>query len=107
MGVREAIVDPEMQVGVADRLRADSVVPHPDKKAVSARRRRKSAAELAGIRRAQVAAHAGLRAARRAAARVGARGDRLVRAGEVVTAEVVRACVPRRIPPPERRRTPT
>ena len=63
MGVREAIVDPEMQVGVADRLRADSVVLHPDKKAVSARRRRKSAAELAGIRRAQVAAHAGLRAA--------------------------------------------
>ena len=32
MGVREAIVDPEMQVEVADRLRADSVVLHPTRR---------------------------------------------------------------------------
>ena len=56
IGVREAIVDPEMPVAVADRLRADGIVLHPDHDAIAARRRCKSAAELAGIRRAQAAA---------------------------------------------------
>src|SRR5436853_1116830 len=30
MGVREAVVDPDMPVSVADRLRADGIVLHPD-----------------------------------------------------------------------------
>ena len=90
MGLREAIVDPDMPVGVADRLRADGIVLHPDHDAVAARRRRKSAAELAGIRRAQVAAHAGLRAAAELLRESAPKGDRLVHAGEVVTAEAVR-----------------
>ena len=90
LGVREAIVDPDVPVGIADRLRFDGVVLHPDHDAVAARRRRKSAAELAGIRRAQVAAHAGMRAAADLLRESTPEGDRLVRAGEVVTAEAVR-----------------
>jgi Xaa-Pro aminopeptidase len=39
MGVGEAIVDPEMPVVVADRLRADGIVLHPDHEAIAARRR--------------------------------------------------------------------
>jgi Xaa-Pro aminopeptidase len=90
LGVREAIVDPDVPVGIADRLRFDGVVLHPDHDAVAARRRRKSAAELAGIRRAQVAAHAGMRAAADLLRESTPEGDRLARAGEVVTAEAVR-----------------
>ncbi len=92
-GVHEAIVDPELPVIVADRLRADGIVLHPDPGAISARRRRKSAAELAGIRRAQDAAHAGMRAAAELLRQSTPNGDRLMRAGEVVTAEAVRAAV--------------
>src|SRR4051794_23556260 len=53
MGLREAIADPEMPFAIADRLRADGIVLHLDYDAVTDRRRSKSAAELAGIRRAQ------------------------------------------------------
>jgi Xaa-Pro aminopeptidase len=63
IGVRRAVVDPDMPVAVADILRADGIVLHPDHEAIASRRRVKSAAELAGIRRAQVAAEAGMRAA--------------------------------------------
>ena len=93
IGLREAIVDPGMPVGVADRLRADGVTLHVDQKAVAARRRRKSTAELAGIRRAQVAAQAGMSAAAELLRESTPRGDRLVRAGEVVTAEAVRTAL--------------
>jgi Xaa-Pro aminopeptidase len=82
-----------MPAGVADRLRADGVVLHLDDKAIAARRRRKSAAELAGIRRAQVAAHAGMRAAAELLRESTVEGDRLVHAGDVVTAEAVRAAL--------------
>ena len=64
MGVREAIVDPDFPVAIADRLRADGIELTPDAEAVAARRRRsKTPAELAGVRRAQRAAEAGMAAA--------------------------------------------
>jgi len=63
MGLREAVADPDMPVAIADRLRADGLTLHIDYDAVAGRRRAKSAAELAGIRRAQKAAEAGLRPA--------------------------------------------
>ena len=91
MGVREAIVDPEMPVAVADRLRADGIVIHPDDEAIAARRRVKSAAELAGIRRAQTAAEAGMSAAAALLRQAAPDGERLVLGGEVLTAEAVRA----------------
>jgi Xaa-Pro aminopeptidase len=91
MGVAEAIVDPEMPVVVADRLRADGIVLDPDHEAIAARRRVKSAAELAGIRRAQAAAEAGMSAAAALLRQAVPDGERLMLGGEVLTAESVRA----------------
>jgi Xaa-Pro aminopeptidase len=93
MGVREAIVDPEMPIVIADRLRADGIVLHPDHEAIAARRRVKSAAELAGIRRAQGAAEAGMSAAAALLREAVPDGERLMLGGEVLTAEVVRAAL--------------
>ncbi len=93
MGLREAVADPDMPVAVADRLRADGIVLHPDHVAIAERRRVKSPAELAGIRRAQAAAEAGMAAA--AALLRGARtdGGRLLVDGEPLTAEAVRTAL--------------
>ena len=93
MGVREAVADPEMPVVVADRLRADGIALRPDHETVAARRRVKSAGELAGIRRAQAAAEAGMRAAAGLLARATPDGGQLVLDGEVLTAEAVRAAL--------------
>jgi Xaa-Pro aminopeptidase len=93
IGIREAVADPEMPVVIADRLRADGIVIRPDHQAVAARRRVKSAAELAGVRRAQVAAEAGMSAAAEVLRQAVLDGDRLVVGGEVLTAESVRAAL--------------
>ena len=93
MGVRRAVVDPDMPVGVADRLRADGIVLDQDPDAVSARRRAKSPAELEGIRRAQAAAEAGTRAAAALLQRATPAGEHLVVDGEPLTAEAVRAAL--------------
>jgi Xaa-Pro aminopeptidase len=95
LGLREAVADPEMPVFIADRFRADGVVLHLDHDAIAARRRVKSEAELAGIRRAQSAAEAGLNAAARLLGRASPEGGRLVVDGEVVTADAVRALIRR------------
>jgi Xaa-Pro aminopeptidase len=63
IGVREAIVDFDFPLGVADRLRSDGVVLVVDDEAIKLRRRVKSEFEMAGIRRAQTAAEAGMAAA--------------------------------------------
>jgi Xaa-Pro aminopeptidase len=91
MGVREAIVDPQMPVAVADRLRSDGIALTPDHRAIAARRRAKTAAEIEGIRRAQVAAEAGMTAAAAVLRMAVPDGDRLTLEGEVLTAEAVRA----------------
>jgi Xaa-Pro aminopeptidase len=91
MGIGEAVVDPKMPVAVADRLRSDGIVVHPDHEAVAARRRVKSAAELAGIRRAQSAAEAGMSAAAAVLRQAVPDGERLMLGDEVLTAESVRA----------------
>jgi Xaa-Pro aminopeptidase len=90
MGIREAVADPEMPVGVADRLRADGIVLDPGHDAIAARRRVKSAEELAGIRRAQAAAEAGMTAAAAMLRQAVPAGDRLMLHGEVLTADSVR-----------------
>ena len=91
IGLREAVADPDLPVAVADRLRADGIVLRPDHEQVAARRRAKSPAELAGIRRAQLAAEAGMRAAAAMLREAEADGDRLTLGGEALTAEAVRA----------------
>ena len=91
MAVREAVVDPEMPVAVADRLRADGIVLRPDHDAIASRRRVKSRDELAGILRAQAAAEAGLRAAADLLAQAVPAGEGLLHDGKPLTAEMVRA----------------
>jgi Xaa-Pro aminopeptidase len=93
MGISAAVADPEMPVAVADRLRSDGIILDPDHTAIAGRRRMKSASELAGIRRAQAAAESGLAAAAAVLGRAVPDGDRLVLAGEALTAESVRAAL--------------
>ncbi|MEA2126142.1 MAG: Xaa-Pro aminopeptidase [Solirubrobacteraceae bacterium] len=81
-GIDAAVVPPELAVGVADRLRAEGLALTIDASAFRARRRVKTPAELAGIRRAQRAAEAGMAA-----------GERLIRSGEALTSEAVRDAV--------------
>jgi len=63
LGVREAVVPAGFPLELADRLRADGVVLEVDRTVFTARRRSKTPRQLEGIRRAQVAAEAGTRAA--------------------------------------------
>ena len=93
MGIRVATADPDMPVAVADRLRADGIDLHVDDEAIAARRRVKSAPELAGTRRAQIAAEAGMSAAVALLRQSESDGDRLKLDGQVLTAEAVRAAV--------------
>jgi Xaa-Pro aminopeptidase len=64
LGVERAIVPAAFPLLTADRLRAAGVELVPDQDSFDDRRRVKSGAELAGIRRAQAAAEAGMTAAR-------------------------------------------
>jgi Xaa-Pro aminopeptidase len=93
MGIREALADPEMPLAVADRLRADGIELTPDRAAVEARRRVKTDAELAGIRRAQRAAEAGMRAAAELLRQAEPDGDQLRLDGEPLTAEAIRGAL--------------
>lgn len=79
MGVMTADVPAEFPVDLADRLRARGVEVSVNHEEFSRRRRAKSAAELAGVRRAQVAADAAM-----------ARAAELLRAGGELTSESVR-----------------
>jgi Xaa-Pro aminopeptidase len=90
MGVKSARVDPEFPLYVADRLRADGIELIPDAELFAARRRAKLDWELEGIRRAQRAAEAGMRAAAELLRSASVDGDRLVVDGEPLTAEAVR-----------------
>jgi Xaa-Pro aminopeptidase len=90
MGLRDAIVDPDFPLAVADRLRADGLTLTPDHDTFALRRRAKSEAELVGIRRAQKAAEAGMAAAAAVLRSAVPEGDRIVIDGEPVTAERVR-----------------
>jgi Xaa-Pro aminopeptidase len=62
-GVRDAIVDFDFPLGVAERLRADGITLTIDESEISLRRRTKTELEMTGIRRAQRAADAGMAAA--------------------------------------------
>ncbi|MDX6689149.1 MAG: Xaa-Pro aminopeptidase [Solirubrobacteraceae bacterium] len=91
--VRAAAVAPDLPVQVADRLRAEGVQLTVDPVEIERRRRVKTPAELAGIRRALRAAEAGIAAGEhliRCAERV---DGRLRHDGEPLTAEMVRHAV--------------
>lgn len=92
-GLTSALVDPDFPLAVADRLRADGVTLTPDHETFANRRRKKSDAELAGVRRAQKAAEAGMAAAAALLRQAVPEGDKIVIDGEPVTAEQVRAAI--------------
>src|ERR1700742_3618516 len=88
-GLRSALVDPDFPLAVADRLRADGLTLTPDHDTFALRRRAKSEAELAGIRRAQKAAEAGMAAAAALLRQAVPEGEGIVIDGAPVTAEQV------------------
>jgi Xaa-Pro aminopeptidase len=65
LGVADAVVPPEFPLGVADHLRAAGIELTVDPEAFVDRRRAKTGAQLAGIRRAQAAADAAMAVAAR------------------------------------------
>ncbi|HET6690673.1 MAG TPA: M24 family metallopeptidase [Miltoncostaeaceae bacterium] len=93
VGVTHARVPAAFPLAVADRLRDDGVRLDVDQAFFDARRRAKSAAELAGIRRAQLAAEAGMAAAANLLRAARRDGDGLVLDGAPLTAELVRATI--------------
>jgi Xaa-Pro aminopeptidase len=94
-GVQEAIVDFEFPLGVAERLRADGIRLTVDDPPLAMRRRVKSEGEMAGIRRAQRAAEAGMAAAAALLRRAEPEAGELSLDGGPLLAETVRAALRR------------
>ena len=91
LGIGEAVVPPDFPLAVADRLREEGVVLSADDDLFAERRRQKTAAELAGIRRAAGAAVAGVEEAARVLREADIDGDVLRWEGEILTSELLRA----------------
>ena len=96
-GVRDATVEFEFPLGLAERLRADGLPRWSTMRRSSCAGGSSPAAELAGIRRAQRAAEAAMAAAAALLGGAGGAGDRLTLDGEPLTAERVRARDARRL----------
>jgi Xaa-Pro aminopeptidase len=92
-GVTTAVVPETFPLWLADLLREDGVVLAVDGQYFDERRRVKTAAELAGIRRAQRAAEAGMDAARALFRQAARSGDGLVVDGEALTVERVKTAM--------------
>ncbi len=90
LGVEWATVPRNFPLGFADVLRANGVELRVDQKLFDDRRRRKSAHEVAGIRRAQKAAEAGMAAARAVLRRAERSNGGLSLDGEPLTCELVK-----------------
>ncbi len=91
--IEHALVAPDLPVAVADKLRGAGVRIDVDAKAVEARRRAKTAAELEGIRRAQRAAERGMAAAEGLIRGATASDGLLQHDGKPLTAEIVRDAI--------------
>ena len=91
--VERAVVPGDLPVALADRLRDNGVALEVDEKAVAARRRAKSPAELEGILRAQRAAERGMAAGERLIRGGEARDGVLHHDGQPLTAEAVRDAI--------------
>jgi Xaa-Pro aminopeptidase len=90
LGVETAVVPPDFPLALAERLQEAGVEVRTDRETFVARRRVKTEAELAGIRRAQRAAEAGMDAARDLLRRAEPNGTGLVVDGEPLTVERVK-----------------
>lgn len=93
LGVTEAVVPVFFPLGLAERLRAAGIELRVDQPFFDARRRVKNAAELAGIRRAQSAAEAGMDAARDLLGRAARNGAGLEVDGEPLTSERIKQAI--------------
>jgi Xaa-Pro aminopeptidase len=93
LGLARATVPAEFPLELADRLRADGIELSVDRRLFDARRRVKTDAELAGIRRAQAAAEAGMRAAADLLRRAEPNGNRVLVGGEPLTCERVKDAI--------------
>ena len=91
LGPTRAYVPANFPVWLADRLRADGVELAVDQELFDDRRRAKTDAQLAGMRRAQRAAEAAMDACRELLRRAEIRGDELLLDGEELTVERVKA----------------
>jgi Xaa-Pro aminopeptidase len=91
LGLERATVPDNFPVWLADRLRAEGVELDVDQELFDDRRRAKTEAQLAGMRRAQRAAEAAMDACRELLRRAEARGDELLLDGEQLTVERVKA----------------
>ena len=90
LGITEAVVPPDFPLAVADRLRSEGITLTADDDLFVERRRRKTDAELAGIRRAAAAAVAGVEECARVLREAEIVGDGLRYEGEVLTSEALR-----------------
>jgi Xaa-Pro aminopeptidase len=90
IGLASGLVPEFFPTGVADSLRAAGIELTPDPEHFSARRRVKTDAELAGIRRAQKAAAAAMTAVRGVLANATRRDGGLEIDGELVTCELLK-----------------
>lgn len=93
LGITSAFVPETFPLRMADLLRAVGVELTPNRDFFDARRRSKVPAELAGIRRAQRAAEAGMAAARDLLRRAVSNGGGLTVDGEPLTVELVKAAI--------------
>jgi Xaa-Pro aminopeptidase len=93
LGVERAVVPGTFPLLLADKLRARGVDVVPDQTFFVERRRVKTEAELAGIRRAQAAAEAGMTAARDLLRRAEPNGKGLQVDGEALTSERIKAAI--------------
>jgi Xaa-Pro aminopeptidase len=91
LGLKRASVPENFPVWLADRLRADGVELDVDQDLFDDRRRAKTDAQLAGMRRAQRAAEAAMDACRELLRRAEIRGDELLLDGEQLTVARVKA----------------
>jgi Xaa-Pro aminopeptidase len=93
LGVTNAVVPETFPLWLADRLRGNGVELVVDATFFDDRRRVKTDAELAGIRRAQRAAGAGMDAARELLRSATQKGDELMLDGEPLTVERVKSAM--------------
>ena len=93
LGVEEAVVPPSFPLALAERLREAAIEVRTDRETFASRRRVKNEAEIAGIRRAQRAAEAGMDAARDLLRRAEPNGAGLVVDGEPLTSERVKQAI--------------
>jgi len=92
-GISSAVVPFWFPTRIADHLRANGVELTSDSEFFDGRRRRKSEQEIAGIRRAQQAAEAGMRRAQAMLAAADVDGETLMLDGEPLTSERIKVAM--------------